>query len=512
MSDRQRRFVDSRDPTRIINFKRFETSLHDVFSAYHDVLERPPDVGGCVGYAWSLLNGGATVESVRQEMLGSAEYLEKHPPEPTPPPPTPWYVSGANGAAVAIGAHAVGDTEGPKLYVGLSRFYWLWAWKNDRDRVLQEMANDRAVGYRYARVFAQVGNIGNDSYWNGRVIDPDWPLHLQYVVDMTRAAYDQGLQLLWTLIGKGGKMEMQPNRIDFVRRVSQVLREVRPGVLAREIMNEPAVMGRITKDELLELYHVAKEEDGVTLTGTGAVWTERGWNPPPDENFEGATAFSAGGWKETQREVGYVHLDRELGGSGEHPDRPWRQPWDVGLDLNDVCSRWVDNEPIGPGASVNTESRSGVLRSHRTVAFISRAFASCLHGDAGVRGYSRWEDSPGYTTAPMAVRYLPGNLPNGQMLNANANYADRPFDLPEEYLRAVSGQGIVRAYSCRVGETCYTVPFGAVSEFELVAARAMRVQCLMQERDDQLWEREVAPGERVRFAPADDYLLVSQNL
>lgn len=476
-----------------------------------DELLRKANENSFRAFILHALLAGDTPEKILADVRASAEWQNAHTPAPGPPPtppPPPIEVPGAKGVVRFYGERAVGDEDGPKLYVGLSRFYWLWAWRYDRDRVLREMDKDRALGYRYARVLAQVGDPNDPKdYWVGRIANAGWRDHLELVASLTRVAAERGLLILWTLFGKGGPVQHSEYRPPYVHGVSTVLRDCAAGVLTQEVMNEPMVGGDISLDELLELWHIAKEAAPALPTATGAVWTERGW-VSADPDYAADTGFSPEGWEKTQREVGIAHLDRWQPNlpNPENIDRPWRQPWDVGLE----SKRWVDNEHVGPGASVHSETRPTVLRSMRAVAFISRAFASCLHGAAGIRGDIPWEGQPGYVEAPHAVRFLPGTLPNGRQQNANANFPDRPYDLSDEYVRSISGKGIVRAYSCQDAGICYTVPFGPVSAYQLVSRANFHVECFQQDVNDLLWERDVARGEVIDFPdPAVDYLLVS---
>lgn len=421
-------------------------------------------------------------------------------PLPTPGPgPTPGDVPGANGQARLIGSRAMGDDDGPKLYVGLSRFAWLWFWKFERDRVLRELDSDRAAGYRFGRVLAQVGDPKNPAdFWAGRIVDPDWPDYQDLIAGLTNAAAERGHLIEWTIFGKGGPYDATASkRRDLVARVAQVLDPVRRGVLFGEVMNEPNVQNTITASEILDLASLAKSLAFGIPWATGAVWRD-----PADEGFDQALA-------RTQfPDLDIEHLDRDTSKS-EEQDRPWRQGWDHGL----TGRRWCDNEAIGTGSSVNSESRPDVLRSHRAVNFVCRAFASTLHGKPGVRGDLKWEDEPAYLQAPKAVRFLPGNLSDGSPQNANTKYPDRPFTLDDQFLRADNGnkRGIVRAYSILTGGVYYTIPFGPVSPFELKADRNLSVQCFQQDAGDLLWERDVAAGERVTFDGAfPDYLLISR--
>jgi hypothetical protein len=391
----------------------------------------------------------------------------------------------------AHGLRAVQDDAGPALFVGLSRFSWLHDWKFDRDRVFREMDEDRAAGYRYARVLGQVGSLGEERFWAGREIDHRWPDHEELVAGMTRAAQERGLRLLWTSIGKGGGLSKQPERRSFIERMARTLREVSGGVLVHEMMNEPSVGGEITLGELLELQAIAEREAPGLLSATGAVWVPHG------SRFDRA-------WRRTQREVGIAHLDRDIGRE-ERQDRPWRQALAPGaLDL-----RWIDNEPIGPGSSVETETRAEVLRSHRLVALVCRAFATCFHSRAGVRGLDPMSEMPGYAECPRALRFLPPELPNGILTSAVGGSPERPFDIGPGDVRRSNGnaRGLVDVCACRVDRTHYAVAFGLLSEVSLVARRNMVVEILSQDRNDRLATRELQKGERLSLTPAADYLL-----
>lgn len=424
-------------------------------------------------------------------------------PEPDPPGPTPNPndVPGANGLSRFFGSRAVGDDDGPKLYVGLSRMAWLWFWKFDRDRVLRELDADRAAGYRYGRVLAQVGDPKNAAdYWAGRIVDPDWPDYQDLIAGLTDAAAERGHLIEWTISGKGGPYDNPAKRPDLIRRVAPVLNAHRLGCLFGEIMNEPNVQNEIGATEIRDLAALAKSLCPSLPWATGAVWRD-----PADEGFDAALA------RTQTNDLDIEHLDRDQSRS-EGKDRPWRQGWDHGL----TGRRWADNEAVGPGSSVTSENRPNVLRSHRAVNFLCRAFASTLHGKPGVRGDLRWEDpdfNAAYLQAPKAIRFLPGNLSDGSPQNANTNYPDRPFDLDVRFLRADNGntRGIVRCYSILTDGVYYSIPFGPVSPFELTARRNLRVGCFQQDTGDQLWERDVAAGEVIAFQDAAvDYLLISR--
>jgi len=349
------------------------------------------------------------------------------PPAPVPPPFVP------AGRVTRIGARAVGVNGEPRLWLGISRFYWVAEWlRGNHRRVFDEIESDVRHGFDYARVFAQVENIAGDTYWSGQEVRAE-PRTLMAVSELHHEAAARGLYINWCAIGKGGSLHNNPSaQRDWVRELVATLAHSPDGVLMVEMMNEPGAVGGVQDaEELVDLHNAAVSVvDAPFLFATGAVFTPNG-----------ATEFSPEAWMFTQRDVHVVHLDRGLGAQGyEFPDRPWRQPWDPGLQGN----RWIDNEPIGPGASVNSEDHGEVLAGHRAVAWLCGAFATCLHGDPGIRGRIRWDREGAYFTARTSKRGLPPDLANGRLINANVTYPGRPFTLPSEYIRAESGRGAIR--------------------------------------------------------------------
>lgn len=413
--------------------------------------------------------------------------------EPAPP------VSVLYGDTRRFGPRAVGDDRGPQLHAGLSRFYHVWAAGEDMGRVEREDEQDVRAGFTFKRLLLQVGDPNNPSdYWAGRIANQNGPTHERDVVNVLQSARDRGIRILACIIGKGNGMDRQSNRRPYVQRMAELLREFPDVVLLAQVMNEPSIEGRITGPEIMELEAIIRSAAPNLITSTGAYGDLEGAEDGLDPRSWG--------------HIGTPHLDRDTSKS-EMQDRPWRQPWDWGLSAGDHGI--LNDEPIGPRASVASEDRPRVLRSHATVAFASRFMGSVFHADEGIRGNGDLASVPGYREFPACLRFLPGDLPNGSQVNANTNFPSRHWQLEDTYLRAANDntRGIVRAYGVQQGGFQYTVPFGPVSEFELRAVRPIRVECFQQDLNDRLWERSIAAGERVRFsAEHPDYLLKSHAL
>lgn len=392
---------------------------------------------------------------------------------------------------------ALGDASGPIPFIGVSRFYHGHAMLHDRDRILRDNAADVVAGYTYKRVMYQVDTVGGGDYWKG--VEADWtdPHHADGVRWDLEQCRKAGLRVVATLIGKGAGMDRRRNRIEYVARMAQILKDYPDVVLTTEIMNEPWMFGEVTAGDLQELVGVYRSIHNTDLVATGSYWDEPG------------VPFDAQ-WRRTQGPIGLIHLDRDQTKS-EMRDRPWRQPWDIGL----IGQPWIDNEPIGPGASVASERRPEVLRSHRLVALLSGAVATCFHCDEGIRGFGNAQDVPGYKECPKAALYIPRDIANGDKQNANANFPNRHWDLPNELLRSGNDntRGIVRAYGTQVGGSQWTVPFGPVSPYYLVARKDLTVTVYSQTAERVTPPITVRAGQRLSFDGSEpDALIKSTTL
>lgn len=434
-----------------------------------------------------------------------------------------------SGIVRPFGRRGIADDNGPFLATTLSRFYLMNAWATDRDRVLRELDADARFGYN-PRVLAEVGTLDGSGFWDAHGWNPNDPRTQQIIADITDAANERGIKVQWTAIGKGPHSRTQADRLAICRRVGEAIRG-RAGVLFADAINEPPV-GWSDGPGPMDLLELAEELDRASgnqfLIGSGAVWTEPGWDDEAPSMAD-ATGFSVGGWRRTQyvdddpgdRGIGLAHTDRDTSKS-EEQDRPWRQSWDIGLKTGD---RWCDNEGIGLGSSVRSETRPAVLRSHRLVAHICRAAVSCLHGAPGVRGIDRWEDQAAYHQVWKSRRYLDPDMVNGTPFNANSKYPGRPFELAGEFIRADNGnrRGIVRCYTVQAPSgVFYTVPFGPVDytypdrgvgagRAVLVAQRRLTVKAVQQDLGAEVWERTVNEGDAIEIdSRYPDLLLISR--
>ena len=401
--------------------------------------------------------------------------------EPTPPGPSPPVTS----IIRPYGSRSVRDDGGGAvLQVTLSDFSLLRLYRQDREATRQRLREHAERGFTAARCLGQVT-------WGGeKAIDHHWPDHLTLVANLTTDAAAAGLRLEWTLIGGG--IPTQAERRAYVRDMAQTLSAVPHGVLFVEIANEPLGIGPLSVPELRELVtDVQRTVTWPALVSPGVVTVQHMREAFPEC-------------------VMTQHLDRDTSKS-ELQDRPWRQAWEFGLE----GLRWCDNEPIGHQSSISSETRPDVLRSHRLVAFISRAFASCLHcTPAGVYADVPWTSIPAYDEVGKCRRFLPGHLAEGVPYNANPNFPGHPFDIDPSLLRANNNNtaGVVRLYANECDGVFYVVPFGLVSDIALTSRFDFSsVQCCSQRDGVVLWERGLQAGETVPLPQATDHLLICRR-
>ena len=125
------------------------------------------------------------------------------------------------------------------------------------------------------------------------------------------------------------------------------------------------------------------------------------------------------------------------------------------------CPPVSSNEPIGPGASVASESDPAQLVLAAAYAFASRLPMYVFHSEAGVFGRTRFEDTPVVRDFRHLARLLPGDLANWTSVEAR-----EPGSL-------LSADGCVSLVCCRKGERLVCVPVGIRREGLALTARCV---------------------------------------
>lgn len=385
-------------------------------------------------------------------------------------PPEPPTVLARTGL-VELVDHSLEDDQGAFNALGASLFWAAWAGRNDVAKLeanLQFLADN---GFHYIRALGVVGDPNEADYWDGREIEWQWADYAQVIADVTDLAFDQyGLRVQWTLIGDG--QVSIPNEADRYALVDTFLamsqgREEK--IIMFEIANEAwqnGFGGSDGIDQLRDLSQYMKDRTDILVAASA----------PSGHECEDAEDIYAGGIAD----IATIHFDRQIG-FADGPWRPVRQPWE-----HEYCAGvpvGSNNEPIGPGSSVNTENDPVRLVSAAIATYVSNLPMYVFHSDAGVRGFTDlWEPAGADAFVPMHS-LVPGNLASWS--RRNAHWSDAPL---QAFARDENGSwhadqmwpdlddptgGVVRAYGAVWEDNFFVFPFGILNEVLLEARQDM---------------------------------------
>lgn len=303
-------------------------------------------------------------------------------------------------------------------------FWALWGYVNDQLRTAQNIQFLADRGIQYIRVFGAVGPAG---FWEDRVVDPTMPEYDALIAGFTDWVYDTyGIRVEWCIMAGLDKLQTSASRSNLVTTFGNMASGREHKIFLTEIANEPQQNG----PGLAELRQLALHLRSMTsvLVAPGAAITD-------DPGFD-TRAISA----PPVGDVTTYHLDRSQSGAcGVW--RPMRQPWEVQF-VTGVPALSSCDEPIGPESSVAADDNPLRLGMMQAVCYMSGVGAYTFHCGAGIRGggigdLSRnpprranfWQQ-PGIDTILGAFRnvraFLPGDVPNWDRHNTNANYPNRP--------------------------------------------------------------------------------------
>lgn len=354
------------------------------------------------------------------------------------------------------------DDDGPFYPLGATLFWSLYGWKNERERVKQNLQWLARHRFDYVRILGEVD-------WAGEEIDPSWPDYAQVLGEFLDYAYDQcGLRVELTLVGGKGD----------------------PMVIAQKVA---PVINAGRKHKILNL-EVANEsyQRPMTLQAMQAAGT---WLLQNTSNLvalssgEGLDAYAPGttDWRADYARIylppgvanlGTIHMDRTQGDFGW---REVRQPW----DWKDLPFPVSHNEPIGPRSSVAEENDAIRLAMLRTVGIINGVGAFVLHNGAGVFGRvdparnrpaNLWE-VPGIGAIMQAVRgvdrWLPPRLAEGQ--HWNNGWAGAPWNV-DAFWGDGADHGVNRNYTVATGDGWVSTEAGVKDRAVFTSSRKSRVE------------------------------------
>ena len=352
-----------------------------VFDAYKKKHGRVPAASDLAHNSWRRLVEGWTHEAILGDILG----VPVQPPVVTPPGGT-----ARKGLVRASGRHFVDDT-GAFCPAGYTLFWALRGWRNERDRVKQNIQHIAKQGYDYYRVLGQVD-------WAGLETDPRWPDYKGLLGELIDWSYDvAGIRPQITLIGG------DTSGLDWSKYVNDAIEAVRPRapkVMFVEVANE--WFKNFNHEAAMKDYGRRLRENLPNLVALSAPSEEMAWT-------------RSKGWVGVYANATTAHFDRSDNATDwkwRHVRKPWegRQP--------DVPSS--HNEPGGPASSVAQYPEPIHLVMSRAVGILCGYDSYVLHNGAGIYGTQRpeyggraanvWEQ-PGIEPAEKAVRRLDLILP-----------------------------------------------------------------------------------------------------
>lgn len=311
---------------------------------------------------------------------------------------------------VRVVDHSLVDDNGPFLGLGVSYFTALWRYYNDRPRLESDLAFLSQQGFNYTRVLSMVGW---NRAWDGLEIAPiaftsregkklgAWPDYWQSLAGLVDLSYDRfGMRTQITIFADA---QLMPNKTDRIEHMRRLLSDVVAGrehkIILLEVANE-AWQNGFPGDEgtadLREFTRYLAERTEVPIATTS--------------NHEGSFEDL---YRNSAADIATWHFSRD-----RSADDGWRPIIDCRRLANvPGCPPASSNEPIGPGASVASESDPVKLVLAAAYAYASRLPMVVFHSQAGVFGKTRFEETPAIRDHRHLMHILPPDLANWTSLD-----------------------------------------------------------------------------------------------
>ena len=383
---------------------------------------------------------------------------------------------------VYLDSRSFADDDGTFNGFGISLFWAMWAAHDDEARLLSTLDWAASWGVTYIRALSMVGT----PYWDGRVIDPAWSDYHETLTRLLDACAERQLRVQMVLFADA--QVMMPDRNDrraWVETMARWLEAKRHVVAFVEIANESTLNG-VTDDDLRELTLLWDETSDIPVAPSSPDGgnAEESINRLFDDRLVGADLLTP-------------HFDRRL---TEDNYRPHRQPWETQF-YNTPTTVFVNNEPIGPGSSGESDVSPSRLASGLLGSFMSGAAGHVLHSSAGVRGDDPYWDvvSDEIMTALRAtLNLLPAGIANGE--RCNHTWDCHPYHTDEQIWTDHGGVGgVVRAYASMWNGHTYVGVMGMRETYTVTAKASMTVEVFSVLSGERLEVVELAPDETFVF-------------
>ena len=415
---------------------------------------------------------------------------------------------------VRVDGHCLVDDQGPFLGLGASYFTALWRCKHDRARLEADLAFLSRCGFNYYRMLSMVGY---QPAWNGREIAPvsfvnrddkhveAWADYWQQLRELIDLAYDRhGLRTQVTIFADAQLMPHKADRIEHMRRL---LADVMPGrehkIILLEVANEAWQNGFPGDEGVADLREFAKYLADRTEIPI-AITSNHDWPEP------GGTRAFTQVYADSAADIATWHFSRD-----RRTDDGWQPVYDC-WELGDRAGfpPVSSNEPIGPGASVNSEREPIRLVMAAAFAYAAKLPMYVFHSEAGVIGKSSFEEMPGIDRFQHILRLLPPDLPNWE--RNDGQEARAPFTVfadgkPNRYRPEVASarDGCVRNTGSRKDDRFLCVPIGIRGDgLQLQAREEMQFTAYNPLTGEAVESATLRSGERVTLPPGPGALLI----
>ncbi|MHB8874112.1 MAG: DUF7910 domain-containing protein [Myxococcaceae bacterium] len=403
---------------------------------------------------------------------------------------------------VTLNGTVLHDDGGDFSALGATLFSAPRWYKFDRPRLERALGFLQENGYDYIRVLGTVA-------WTGKEIDPHWPDYAAVIAGLTDLAYDgYGLRVQWTVFGDAQLIAPSPaERQAVVAAMLQMSQGREHKIILFETANEywQNGFGGSGVSELRSLTQQMKNNTSILV----AASAPNGWE-------DQVTVYSGG-----IADVMTLHHDRSVFG----PDgswRPVRQPWE---GVNPAAGSYVasNNEPIGPGSSVNDEKDPLKLVMAAVTTFITNSPFYVFHSAAGVGGsggHFGLSGSQDISEMPGAGSYLPmkGYLP-ADMANwtrQNHHWSGHPLrvygDGTLNHMTTDGAtNGCMRAYAAVKGNQFVVGVIGIKGTVHLEAKAPMELDVIHPLTGAIVQHHDLAAGGGMDLSGLGAYVLKGHN-
>lgn len=371
-----------------------------------------------------------------------------------------------------------------RTVLGASLFRAAWAYRHDRPWLDDQLDYLAQHDFDAIRVLGEVGDPAAPDFWDGREIDWRWPDYESVIGGLTDLAYDRyGLRVQWSIFA-GAPIDRSA-RDAIIERFLRMSRGRENKILAFEIANEKN--GFPGQDGLTELTRLARHMKESTTIPVAAS------SHSPD--LCALYALEA-------VDMATFHFDRA------RRDLPSAMLAEAGCaTLPPILS---NNEPIGPGSSVESESDPYRIVATAADTYLSGMAIYIFHTGPGVRDDpyhplglrpSRLQDLRGINRVIGALYAMRGYLPVDVHLWRRHKRDDplHPFSIEGPARSALAASRDARSVVLLADVTGPLV---------LTARREMTVEIVDPPTGEVRIRRRLAKEERLSLEPAPAYVVL----